>query len=319
MDRRGFLLGVMAGGAVALSGCASTACGGARKACCGKPKFRIGVAGITYLGLTLDQTLDELERNQVHGLCAKDFHFQMTAKPAELRALVRKCNDRGVEIYAAGPLDITDEDQAKRTFDYCAALGVKRMAVVPWEPREGKLPGEKRQASRRLCELTSRLAAEYDIKCGIHNHGKTLGEASPYLYGLPGEAYEMVKDLDPRLGLCFDVAYDHAEGLDPAEEIRKFADRIFDVHIRGAVRGPAFIDGRNCESSQGVPPQVSPIDYFSVFRALRDIGYDGWCGLEHYLGETGKDHKSGGYAKDPFWIPLSLGYFQGVLDSVARA
>lgn len=308
----------MAGGAAALAGCASTGVCNRRRVCGDKPKFRLGVAGITYLGLTLDQTLDELERNQVHGLCAKDFHFPMTATPAELRAMVKKCNDRGVEIYAAGPLDIASEDEAKRTFDYCAALGVKRMAVVPWEPREGTLPGEKRQASRRLCEVTSRLAAEYDIRCGIHNHGKTIGGCSPYLYGLPGEAYEMVKDLDPRLGLCFDVAYDHAEGLDPAAEIRKYGDRIHDVHIRGAVKRPAVVDGQACESSQGVPPQVSPIDYFAVFSALRDIGYDGWCGLEHYLGKTGKDAISGGYAKDPFWVPLSLGYFQGVLDAVSH-
>ena len=116
----------LAGGVKAAECCAASA---GKKPC----SFKLGMAGYTYYRFTLDETLDALEKFDVHGLCAKDKHFPLTATPAELKALVAKCKDHGVTIYGAGPLNIGSPDEAKKVFDYAAALGVKTVVGVPFE------------------------------------------------------------------------------------------------------------------------------------------------------------------------------------------
>ena len=305
MNRRGFLgMGVAMAAAGTLGAKEPSCCAPAgRKGC----PFKLGMAGYTYYNFTLDETLDALEKFDVHGICAKDRHFPLDATPAELKTLIARCRDRGVEIYGAGPLNIGSTDEAKKVFDYAAALGVKTVVGVPWKPAEdGSTAWGKRRASRELCEFTSKLCAEYDIRCAIHNHGRNPRTGSPALYGAPCDTWEMVKELDPRMGLCMDVAYTFADGFDPADAIRAYRTRLFDVHFRNIAQPD--------NGSSGAPAHKGKIDYVRVVRALKETGYDGWCGIE-LANAFGKPSDANPGA-DPSWIPLSVGYFRGLMDAV---
>ena len=268
----------------------------------GKVRFRLGMAGYTYHKFSLDETLAALERFGVHDLCVKDFHLPLTATAAEIAAFRKKCADRGVTPYGVGPIYMSTEDEAKRAFDYAAALGVPVVVGVPWKPApDGGTSWKKRCQSPELCAKISDMCARYDLKFAIHNHGRNPATGVPTLFGAPVDTWEVVKDLDRRMGLCMDVAYTFADGFDPAVEIRKYAARLFDCHFRN------ISDPTN--GSSGTNSSDGAIDYLSVVKALAEVGYTGACGIE----------LANAFPKNPEWIPSSIGYFRGLMDAVDRA
>jgi len=265
------------------------------------------MAGYSYHKFSLDETLAALERFDVHDLCVKDFHLPLTAKPEEIAAFRKKCADHGVTPYGVGPIYMQTEDEAKRAFDYAAALGVPVVVGVPWKPAaDGGKGWKQRRQSPELCAKVAELCAQYDLKFAIHNHGRNPATGAPALFGAPADVWEVVKGLDRRMGLCMDVAYTFADGFDPAAEIRAYASRLFDCHFRN------IADPTN--GSSGTDSAEGKINYYTVVKALADIGYAGACGLElaNAYGEQNADIPGA----DPSWVPRSLGYFRGLADAV---
>ena len=104
--------------------------------------------------------------------------------------------------------------------------------------------------------------------------------------------------MDPRMGLCIDVAFTFADGLDPVEDIKRYSPRLFDLHFRN-ISNPR--DGLSCtDSTTGV------IDYYRIVKTLAEVGYEGVCGIELI-------HP---FPKRPQWINTSVGYFRGLMDAV---
>ena len=266
-------------------------------------KFHLAMAGYTYNKFSIDHTLKELEKFDVHYLCVKNFHLPFDATAAQIAEFKRKCADHGVTPYGAGPISMTTPDEAKKFFDYTAALGCGVLVGVPGEKKSvnGKV---KAVSSRKMCEVCSDLAAQYNIKFAIHNHGANPKTGNPDLYATVVSTYEYIKDLDPRMGFCMDIAYTHADGLDVAEVVRTYHKRIFDGHIRNINPGD--------NGSAGVSAPNGVIAYRPIFEALRDVGYEGCLGLE-LANAFGKYQ---GIQGDPLWIPESLGYFRAMIDSL---
>ena len=262
-------------------------------------RFNIAMAGYTYHRFTIDQTLEALEALDVHHLCVKNFHLPFGSTAAQIAEFRRKCSDRGVAPYGVGPIYMSGTDEAKRYFDYAAALGVGVIVGVPGEKKTigGK---ETSVSSRRMCEVCAGLATEYGIKFAIHNHGANPKTGNPHLYPTVVSTYEYIKDLDPSIGFCMDIAYTYADGLDPAEIVRTYHKRIFDGHIRNINPGD--------NGSAGVSGPAGVIPYRRIFEALRDVGYEGCLGLElaNAFGKHG----------DTLWIPESVGYFRAMIDSL---
>ena len=298
MNRRNFLTtGMLGAAAAAMASCQSSACGGnacAAKSCHGKVKYHIAMAGYTYNKFKLDETLDALEKYDVHYLCVKSFHLPFDATPGQIAEFKRKWADQVVTPYGTGPISISSEDEMKKRFDYTAAIGSGILVGVPCE----KGPDGKTQSSRKLCEVASTLCPKYGIKFAIHNHGANPKTGNPRLFPTLPATYEIIKDLDPMMGFCMDVAYTFADGFDPADIVRKYADRIFDGHLRN-ISEPG-------NGSAGITAHRGVIDYLPFFRALAEVGYDGCFGLE----------LANSFPKNPQWIPESLGYFRGLMAAV---
>jgi sugar phosphate isomerase/epimerase len=263
--------------------------------------FRLGMAGYTYARLNVDKTLISMKRAGVNYLCVKDYHLPLNAKPADIAVFRRKCADHGVTPHGVGVIYIGSEDEAKRSFDYAAELGVPVVVGVPWKPAaDGSSDKRRRRQSPELCEKISELCAKYDIKFAIHNHSRNPKTGWPELFATPGDAWDVVKDMDPRMGLCIDIAFTFADGIDPVAEIRKYSSRLFDIHFRN-ISNPK--DGLSCtDSTTGV------IDYCRIVRGLAEVGYAGVCGIELI-------HP---FPRRPEWINTSVGYFKGLMDAVDR-
>ena len=259
----------------------------------GKVPFKLGMAGFTLHKFKLDQALEMLKRVDVRYLCIKDFHLPLKSTPEEIAAFHEKCKSFGVTGYGVGPIYMGSEADAKNAFEYAKRVGVKIVVGVPFEDQ---VRGDKkvRCGSRKLLEYIETLCKEYDMKYAIHNHGPDM----PDLFPTADSAIEMIKDLDKRVGLCFDIGHQLRFGKDPIPAVYAYRDRIHDVHLKNVTD--------NTRKGGATPLPRGKIDLVAFVKALCEINYTGCCGLEYERDMS-----------DPIvGIAECIGYFRGLMDSV---
>ncbi len=250
--------------------------------------FRLGIAGYSFNKFKLDQALQMMKQVDVHYLCIKDFHLPLDSDADAIAAFHAKCQSFNVTGYGVGPIYMGSEDEVTKAFAYAQRVGVKLLVGVPF-----RQAGNRRVTSPELLPLINRLVQQYDIKYAIHNHGPDM----PELFPSAESAMELIKDLDPRVGLCLDIGHQLRDGKDPLKSLLAFADRVHDIHLKNVTS--ANRQGRAIELPRGA------IDMKTFVRDLRQIKYSGVCGLEH---EKDMDNPLVGIAE-------SIGYFRGVMDA----
>lgn len=261
ISRKGFLAALVSSGVGV--GCAEVGDATAVVGASGKPAFRLGMTGFTYWKYDVDGMLRSMRLLDIHDLSVKDYHLDYVATEEACETFRAKCAKQGVVPYAVGPIYMGSESEVDRFFAYARRVGVKLLVGVPVD-RVGK----RRQSSRRICEYVSKKCEETGIRYAIHNHGPSM----PELFPTGRSAYEMVKDLSPKLGLCLDVGHEFRSGLDPAETVRFCADRLLDIHLKDedapTEKGRCRVIGRGL------------IDWIEFIRALCEVRYSGVCALE---------------------------------------
>lgn len=241
----------------------------------GKKTLKLAVATYTFRKFDLDKTLALTKQAGLDSLCLKDMHLPLTASPDQIAEAVAKAKKAGVEIYGCGVVYMKKSDDIPRAFQYAKALGVKTIVGVP---NPDDLP------------KVEQFVKQYDIKICIHNHGP-----GDKVYPTPESVFEKIKNLDRRIGLCVDVGHTVRIGADLLDSIKKYADRIFDVHLKDITE--ASPKGRCCRLGRGV------MDIPAMFRALLEINYQGVCAYEYEVDEN-----------DPVpGLAESVGYARGLL------
>ncbi|QIP14600.1 TIM barrel protein [Spirosoma aureum] len=243
----------------------------------GEDLFKLGMAGYTFVNFNLDQSLEMMKKTDVHYLCIKDFHLPLTSTPEQITAFHEKLAKSGVTGYAVGPIYMITTQEVDNAFAYAKRVGVKLIIGVP---------------NTELLPYVDKKVKEYDFRYAIHNHGPDIA-----LYPNAVSIYSAIKDLDPRIGFCFDMGHDRRNGDDPVADLQTYAKRIFDIHLKNVTA--ASKEGKTCELGRGV------IDIPAFVEMLRKVKYEGSCSLEYE-----KD------MKDPLaGIAESVGYFKGVCDA----
>lgn len=238
-------------------------------------KFKLGMAGYTFVNFDLETTLKTLKRCDVHYLCIKDFHLPLNSTEEEIAAFHAKLKEYDVTGYAVGPLYMKSEEEVDRAFEYAKKVGVKTIVGVP---------------DYEFLPYVNKKVKEYGFNFAIHLHGPDIE-----IYQDADAVWEKVKDLDPRIGMCLDIGHDTRNGKDPVADLKKYHPRVFDIHLKD-VTGTTKL-GYSLEVGRGV------IDFPAFVKMLRKVGYSGVVSLEHE-----KD------MKDPFMgIAESIGYFRGVV------
>lgn len=239
--------------------------------------FRLGMAGFTFVNFDLDTTLKTLERLDVHYLCIKDFHLPFKSTDEEIRAFHAKCAEHGVTGYGVGPIYMKSEKEIDEGFEYAKRAGVNLIVGVP---------------NYELLPYVDKKVKEYDFHYAIHLHGPDIAT-----YPDATDVWEHTKDLDPRIGMCFDIGHDLRNNCDPVGDLQKYHTRIFDIHIKDVTD--------NSKAGQGIEIGRGKIDFPALVQMLREVNYTGVCGLEYE-----KD------MKDPFLgIAESIGYFKALCDA----
>jgi len=240
-----------------------------------KDLFRLAIAGYTFAKINLDDSLAMMKRVGINLLGVKDFHLPLNSSKEVIDQTLAKMKSFGVEPYGVGPIYMKSEAAVDQAFAYAKLVGVNLIIGVP---------------DIQFLSYVEKKVREYDFRLAIHNHGPDLP-----LYSSADDVWKEIKNLDPRIGFCFDIAHETRLGLDPISTYIKYRDRIYDFHIWD-VDKPVKA-GWCVEGGRGI------IDFPKFFKTLRKYKYTGTCSLEY-----GKD------MGDPLpGIAESIGYFRGVL------
>ena len=275
--RRRFLQAAGIGAVASLAGTSSSM--GQVRGRAGKQRFELGLASYTLRKFNLDDTLAMTKRVGLKYICFKSFHLPLDSTPAQIRDVVTKVKEAGLILYGGGVISMKKEDQVNNAFDYAKAAGMKVIVGVP---------------APEMLPLVNKKVKQYDIKVAIHNHGP-----GDKIYPTPASAYERIKDLDKRIGLCNDIGHTLRIGSDPIASAKKYADRLLDVHMKDV--SEATPKGRNVEVGRGV------IDIPKFLKMLVKIKYSGIVSFEY---EKDADDPLAGLAE-------SVGYVRGVLAAIS--
>jgi inosose dehydratase len=240
--------------------------------------FELGLASYTTRKFSLDQTLAMANRVGLKNVSLKDMHLAMNLTPEQLAEAAAKVKAAGSDLYALGVIYMRTPAEVERAFEYAKGAGVKLIVGVP---------------NHDLLPLVNEKVQKYDIRVAIHNHGP-----KDKVYPTPGVAYEKVKDLDRRMGICLDIGHSLHSGVEPSSAAEQYADRLFDVHIKDIAE--ATPDGKTVECGRGV------IDLPKFLRTLEKLRYAGAVSFEL---ENNPDDPLPGLAE-------SVGYVKGILAAI---
>ncbi len=239
--------------------------------------FKLAMAGYSFVHFKLDESLAMMKKTDVNYLCIKDFHLPFTSTDEEIRNFHATLKASNVTGYAVGPIYMRTNEEIDKGFEYAKRVGVKLIVGIP---NHDALP------------YIEQKVKEYDFKYAIHIHGP-----EDKLYPDAETVINFVKHMDKRIGLCFDMGHNFRNGKDSVADLKKYSDRIYDIHLKNVTAGTK--DGKTCELGRG------KIDIPAFVKMLRKVKYSGMCSLEYE-----KD------MKDPLaGIAESVGYFRGVQDA----
>jgi inosose dehydratase len=130
-----------------------------------------------------------------------------------------------------------------------------------------------------LAEAAAVLEAE-GIRAGLHNHVGTWIETEPEI------DYAMEQIDTDRLGASFDVGHLAWAGIDPAAYLRRYQDRLVDIHLKDLDLGIAAASRATptpyytvADQRFFLEPGLGDIDLEAVITAL-GVDFRGWVVIE---------------------------------------
>jgi len=240
--------------------------------------FQIGVCSYSLRDFQRGLAIKMIKQLGVTEISVKqDYHMPFTLSPADVTKAMGEFKKAGLTVTSCGNTDMKSHEAAdlRKYFDQAKMAGVSMLVTAPLHDN---------------LDVVEKLAKEYDIRIAIHPHGPEDKE-----FPTPKSVLDAVKSMDPRMGLCLDVAHATRAGANLVQEIANAGPRLFDVHFKDLK--DTSVKAAYCNVGEGIIPTVG------IFQQLRKIGYRGAVNLEW---EIDSDNPMPGMLK-------SLGYMQGVV------
>ncbi|SHJ04201.1 Tat (twin-arginine translocation) pathway signal sequence [Tangfeifania diversioriginum] len=274
-NRRNFLkaagIGLAAATMPQLASGASSSTSGSKN----KFDFQLGVASYSLRNFSREEALGMTVRCGVDRICFKSMHLSLDSGKAEIEKAVADCKEKGVTLYGGGVIYMNSKAEVDQAFEYAKTAGMELIVGVP---------------QHELLEYVEEKVKSYDIKLAIHNHGP-----GDDLYPSAESAYNLIKNMDTRMGLCIDIGHTKRIDRDPEQDVKDFFDRVHDIHIKDVTAAKA--EGTTCIVGRGV------INIPSFLETIVKMGYKGTIALEYEA--DGNDPLPG--------MMESFGYTKGVL------
>ncbi|MBV8817718.1 MAG: sugar phosphate isomerase/epimerase [Acidobacteriaceae bacterium] len=271
-SRRSFLGSAATVGALALARPGMSATTGSAD-----DDLKLGVASYSFREFGRALAIRDTKKLNVQYINIKDFHLPLNSTPEEIAKARAEFQKAGLTILGGGNISFqkNDESDIRSKFEYAKLAG---MPVIVCAPTHETLP------------KMEKYVKEYNIKIAVHNHGPE----DPH-FPTPQSVLEVVKNMDPRCGLCIDVGHTARTGVDVVESVRLAGARLLDMHIKDLAD---FKD----KGSQ-VPVGDGKMPVVAIFKELKRMNYQGGVMLEY---EIEADNPMPGMQK-------SFSYMRGVL------
>ncbi|MCC6312678.1 MAG: sugar phosphate isomerase/epimerase [Thermomicrobiales bacterium] len=226
-------------------------------------------------GRTLPERLTWIERAglqgiELHGdalgLPADDLRAIFAVSPVQLASI-----DGGVGLLDADPaVRAAARDRIAARLALAGELGAAGVLVVPQFGRVPALPDLAPVSSGADLERALLLAALRDLAPVAHASGarlflEPLNRYEAYLVNRVAQGATLAAEIGPEVGTMADFFHMNIEEADIPDAIRVGGERIVHVHLADSNR---------------LQPGRGHLDFASGFAALKEIGYDGWFGIE---------------------------------------
>jgi sugar phosphate isomerase/epimerase len=187
-------------------------------------------------------------------LCGVQADFN---KPETFDSVIEQFKQAQVKILSIGVQGIFGKPEERNYFEFCRKAGVKYMSVT-FKP-DGMWDAFKH---------AEKLAEEYDIQLGIHNHGgyDWLGNATILDY--------IFKHTSKRIGLTLDTAWAIDAKQDSVKLVEQFADRLVGVHIKDFTYTPDRMP-------HDVVIGTGNLDLPGFVKTLDKVGFKGFTVIEY--------------------------------------
>jgi sugar phosphate isomerase/epimerase len=238
------------------------------------PEYRVGgfVLGCQAYTFHRFSAFEAIEKTASVGGKAIEFYPGQSLSPEEknikitpdvsddvIARLKDRAKEYGLLIVNFGVVSIPrDEAGARRVFEFAKKLGVRAITIEP---------------SADQIDLIEKLIKEYDIAAGIHCHPKR-SEKPDYKLWDPHYVFSLVKDRDPRFGVCADVGHWTRSSVDAVAALKLFEGRVISVHLKD-------IKESGNPDAGDLPIGLGVTNVKGILRELRRQKFDGNISLEY--------------------------------------
>ena len=178
--------------------------------------------------------------------------------PAVFGEVIRTYRKAGVKILSIGVQGLRGDAKVEENFfRFVRQAGAKFMSV-----------SFDMNALPKCLTVADRLAAKYEIRLGVHNHG-----GHDWLGNLTALNY-VFQRTSPRVGLCLDTAWSMQAGIDPLKMVERFGDRLHGVHIKDFTFNTA---GKASDVVVG----TGNLNLKALFAALAKAKFKGFTVIEY--------------------------------------
>lgn len=246
----------------------------------GGADFKLGIASYSFRKFSRAQAIQMTKQLGTPYLNVKDFHLSLDSTPDQIEAAKKEFTDAGIIIVGCGNISFPKDDDAdiRHKFQYAKLLGAPLIVCAPTHETLPKL---------------GKYVEEFNIKIAVHNHGPEDKQ-----FPTPQSVLEVVRDMDPRCGLCIDVGHTSRTGVNVVQSIAQAGSRLLDMHIKD-LEDPLTKDSQ-------VPVGEGKLPIPQIFLQLIKMKYGGCVNLEY---EVQPENPMPGMQK-------SFAYMRGVLAGI---
>jgi sugar phosphate isomerase/epimerase len=190
----------------------------------------------------------------------KDVHLPLNSTPAEFKKAIADTEKAGLKIVGGGTIYFRSADEAdiRSKFEYAKAAGMPTIVCMP---------------DKAILPKLEKFVKEYDIKIAVHNHGPEDPN-----FPRPQDVLAVVKNMDPRCGLCIDIGHTVRTGVDLVPTVAEAGARLLDMHVKDLADFKDKGSQRPC--GDGVIP------FAALFTQLKKMNYQGYINLEYEIDDT---------------------------------
>jgi sugar phosphate isomerase/epimerase len=218
-------------------------------------RIRLGVASYSLRKFKRPQAIEIVKACGTPYINIKSFHLPYELAGDAMAAARKEFDDAGLKVVGGGNNNLSKESDIPKLFDYAKAARIPLLVIAP-------VPG--------LLPKIEEAVKASGIPVAIHNHGPEDKH-----FPAPSDALKLIKDMDPRVGICVDVGHTTRTGKDVVKEIADAGARVIDLHLKDLK--DLMDKNSQCPVGEGKMPIKE------IFQQLLKMDFKGYANLEYEI------------------------------------